>query len=115
MSEDASHAHHHDKKPNLVDASGKEESKEDATATAILRRKKKDNALVVEDATNDDNSVISLSPNTMDLLQLFRGDTVLVKGKKRKDTVLIVLKGRFVHGTRWYETGGVQGCGCGSR
>ncbi len=27
----------------------------------------------------------------MDNLQLFRGDTVLVKGKKRKDTVLIVL------------------------
>lgn len=27
----------------------------------------------------------------MDTLQLFRGDTVLVKGKMRKDTVLIVL------------------------
>jgi transitional endoplasmic reticulum ATPase len=27
----------------------------------------------------------------MDTLSLFRGDTVLVKGKKRKDTVLIVL------------------------
>lgn len=27
----------------------------------------------------------------MDTLQLFRGDTVLVRGKKRKDTVLIVL------------------------
>lgn len=43
------------------------------------------------DATNDDNSVIALSNNTMETLQLFRGDTVLVKGKKRKDTVLIVL------------------------
>ncbi len=32
-----------------------------------------------------------MSPNTMDLLQLFRGDTVLVKGKRRRDTVLIVL------------------------
>ena len=27
----------------------------------------------------------------MEQLQLFRGDTVLVRGKKRKDTVLIVL------------------------
>lgn len=45
----------------------------------------------VTDAVNDDNSVIALSNNTMDTLQLFRGDTVLVKGKKRKDTVLIVL------------------------
>uniref|UniRef100_A0A060SYS4 ARAD1A19316p n=1 Tax=Blastobotrys adeninivorans TaxID=409370 RepID=A0A060SYS4_BLAAD len=82
--------HEEHKKPSLLDASGGDQ-KEDATATAILRRKKKDNALVVDDATNDDNSVISLSPNTMDLLQLFRGDTVLVKGKKRHDTVLIVL------------------------
>jgi transitional endoplasmic reticulum ATPase len=45
----------------------------------------------VTDAVNDDNSVIALSSNTMETLQLFRGDTVLVKGKKRKDTVLIVL------------------------
>ena len=43
------------------------------------------------DATNDDNSIIALSNNTMETLQLFRGDTVLVKGKKRKETVLIVL------------------------
>lgn len=35
--------------------------------------------------------IIALSNNTMETLQLFRGDTVLVKGKKRKDTVLIVL------------------------
>jgi transitional endoplasmic reticulum ATPase len=40
---------------------------------------------------NDDNSVITLSNNTLETLQLFRGDTVLVKGKKRKDTVLTVL------------------------
>jgi hypothetical protein len=45
----------------------------------------------VTDAKNDDNSVIALSNQTMETLQLFRGDTVLVKGKKRKDTVLIVL------------------------
>ena len=45
----------------------------------------------VTDAVNDDNSIIALSNNTMETLQLFRGDTVLVRGKKRKDTVLIVL------------------------
>lgn len=45
----------------------------------------------VTDAVNDDNSIIALSNATMETLQLFRGDTVLVKGKKRKDTVLIVL------------------------
>ncbi|KAI7875211.1 transitional endoplasmic reticulum ATPase [Lichtheimia hyalospora FSU 10163] len=60
-------------------------------ATAILRRKNAPNKLIVDDATNDDNSVITLSNATMEALQLFRGDTVLVKGKKRRDTVLIVL------------------------
>lgn len=80
--------HHH--KP-LLDASGAEPHVEDSTATAILRRKKKPNTLLVDDATNDDNSVIAINSNTMDKLELFRGDTVLVKGKKRKDTVLIVL------------------------
>jgi transitional endoplasmic reticulum ATPase len=63
-------------------------------ADAILRsgsKKRSPNRLIVDDATNDDNSVISLSPTKMDELELFRGDTVLIKGKKGKDTVCIVL------------------------
>ncbi|RUS33040.1 Aaa Atpase P97VCP ND1 in complex WITH P47 C, partial [Jimgerdemannia flammicorona] len=60
-------------------------------ATAILRRKAAPNKLIVDDATNDDNSILSLSRATIERLQLFRGDTVLIKGKKRRDTVLIVL------------------------
>ena len=79
-----------DHKP-LLDSSGAEHRDEDATATAILRSKKKANSLLVDDAVNDDNSVIAINSNTMDKLELFRGDTVLVKGKKRRDTVLIVL------------------------
>ena len=49
------------------------------------------NRLFVEEATTDDNSVACLSPAKMDELGLFRGDTVLIRGKKRRDTVLIVL------------------------
>ncbi|KAF9436823.1 AAA ATPase cdc48 [Entomortierella beljakovae] len=60
-------------------------------ATAILRKKAAPNKLVVDDATNDDNSVLALSTATMEKLQFFRGDMVLVKGKKRRDTVLIIL------------------------
>ena len=60
-------------------------------ATAILRRKAKPYRLVVENADNDDNSVVSLSQDKMDELDLFRGDTVLVKGKRKKETVCIVL------------------------
>lgn len=54
-------------------------------------KKRSPNRLIVDDATNDDNSVISLSPAKMEQLELFRGDTVLIKGKKGKDTVCIVL------------------------
>jgi transitional endoplasmic reticulum ATPase len=54
-------------------------------------KKKNPNRLIVDDAINDDNSVVSLHLNTMTELQLFRGDTVMIKGKKRKDTVCIVL------------------------
>lgn len=58
---------------------------------AILKKKNSPNRLIVDDAINDDNSVISMHTETMEKLQLFRGDTVIVKGKKRKDTILIVL------------------------
>lgn len=60
-------------------------------STAILDRKKAPNRLLVDDATNDDNSVAALSPAKMEELGLFRGDTILLKGKKRRDTVCIVL------------------------
>ncbi|CCH60280.1 hypothetical protein TBLA_0C04840 [Henningerozyma blattae CBS 6284] len=82
-----------EEKHHLLDGSGADPSNdaEDRTATAILRTKKKPNMLLVDDAINDDNSVIAINSNTMDTLELFRGDTVLVKGKRRRDTVLIVL------------------------
>jgi transitional endoplasmic reticulum ATPase len=72
-------------------ASGSTPSDKKDFSTAILERKKAPNRLYVEEATNDDNSVVALHPATMEKLQLFRGDTVLLKGKKRRDTVCIVL------------------------
>lgn len=76
---------------SLVNPSDLTVHKEDDTALAILKRKASPNKLIVDDATNDDNSICTLHPDTMETLQLFRGDTVLLKGKKRRDTVLIVL------------------------
>uniref|UniRef100_A0A7S0MQC1 Vesicle-fusing ATPase n=1 Tax=Pyramimonas obovata TaxID=1411642 RepID=A0A7S0MQC1_9CHLO len=73
-----------------AEASGAKGDKKDFT-TAILERKKAPNRLIVDESVNDDNSVIALNLKTMEELQLFRGDTVLIKGKKRKDTVCIVL------------------------
>ncbi|KAL6213524.1 hypothetical protein ACLB2K_012971 [Fragaria x ananassa] len=60
-------------------------------STAILNRKKAPNRLIVDEAVMDDNSVAQLHPATMEKLQLFRGDTVLIKGKKRRDTISIAL------------------------
>jgi len=67
------------------------ENKENDTATAILRTKAKPNRLLVEDAVNDDNSVVSMSQAKMDELNIFRGDTVLLKGRRKRDTVAIAL------------------------
>jgi transitional endoplasmic reticulum ATPase len=47
--------------------------------------------LIVDESRNDDNSVICLSAAKMDELNFFRGDTVLIKGKKGRDTVCVVL------------------------
>merc|ERR1712004_641573 len=66
-------------------------AKGDDLATAILEKKDRPNRLIVDEAANDDNSVVALSQAKMDELELFRGDSVLLKGKKRKETVCIVL------------------------
>ncbi|VTJ87286.1 Hypothetical predicted protein [Marmota monax] len=67
------------------------DSKGDDLSTAILKQKNRPNGLIVDEAINEDNSVVSLSQPKMDELQLFRGDTVLLKGKKRREAVCIVL------------------------
>lgn len=46
---------------------------------------------MVDEAINDDNSVVYLSETTLEKLGLFRSDTVLLKGKKRRETITVVL------------------------
>lgn len=55
------------------------------------KKKRSPNRLIVDESANDDNSVIHLSASKMEELQLFRGDNVLLKGKRRKETIAIVL------------------------
>lgn len=69
---------------------GDEEEKKDLS-TAIMDKKRSPNRLLVDEAQNDDNSVIALSAAKMEELELFRGDTVTIKGKKGHETVCIVL------------------------
>jgi len=52
------------------------------------------NRLIVEDTlekNKNENSAIYLNSKKIEELKLFRGDTVLIKGKKRKDTVSITM------------------------
>ncbi|KAI3352919.1 hypothetical protein L3Q82_019499 [Scortum barcoo] len=60
-------------------------------STAILKQKYRPNRLVVDEALNEDSSIVSLSQSKTEELQLFRGDTVVLKGRKRRQTVCIVL------------------------
>ncbi|CAI7617193.1 unnamed protein product [Penicillium crustosum] len=45
----------------------------------------------VANAVYDENSAVTVSEKTMETLQLSRGDTVLIKEKNGRDTVLVVL------------------------
>ena len=51
------------------------------------------NRLLVDEAAgaNDDNSVVAMNETRMSELGLFRGDTVLLKGKRGHETVCLVL------------------------
>ena len=48
-------------------------AKPNDVSEAILKRKASPNKLLVDEATNDDNSVCSMNTATMEELQLFRG------------------------------------------
>ena len=56
--------------PSNLKAHGNEDQD---TALAILKKKAAPNKLIVDDATNDDNSVCTISTATMEQLELFRG------------------------------------------
>ena len=54
--------------------------------------KRSPNRLIVDEAHGEgDNSVVMLSLAKMEELQLFRGDTVLIKGKKKHETVCVAI------------------------
>ncbi len=50
-------------------------------STAILEHKKAPNRLMVEEAKTDDNSVVEMTQAKMDELKIYKGDTVLLRGK----------------------------------
>jgi transitional endoplasmic reticulum ATPase len=60
-------------------------------STAILDKKKAPNKLTVDESTNDDNSTVMMSQAKMSELKIFKGDPVLLRGKKRKETIAVAL------------------------
>jgi transitional endoplasmic reticulum ATPase len=78
-----------DKQPTNPPTQPKDDKKD--WTTAILDRKKAPNRLMVDDATNDDNSTIAMSPAKLSELKIYKGDPVLLKGKKRHETLCIAL------------------------
>lgn len=59
---------------------------------AVAQKVLKPNKLVVEESISDDNSVAYMNPDRMNELGIYRGDTILIKGKKNKSTVAVVLE-----------------------
>ncbi|CAL5052125.1 unnamed protein product [Urochloa decumbens] len=69
---------------------------DDATAAssspAAMTKKRAANRLVVEEATAvDESSICSMHPSTMEELSIYHGDIVLLKGKRRRDTVCMAI------------------------
>jgi hypothetical protein len=75
---------------DIIAEERKLKNSKEALATAILSRKMTPNTLLVDDSIVDDHSTISLSKAKIDELGLFDGDIVLLKGKKRKNTIAVV-------------------------
>ncbi|CAL5012304.1 unnamed protein product [Urochloa decumbens] len=64
-------------------------SKKDLS-TAILERKKAPNRLLADDGEGSvplDNSTVALSPTAIEQLGIYKGDLVLLRGKRRRETV----------------------------
>jgi transitional endoplasmic reticulum ATPase len=56
--------------------------------------------LLTDDSVTDDHSTVAMNSERMDELGLFSGDTVLLKGKKRRDTIAVVSSDDSVLETR---------------
>lgn len=78
------------KSPTVPPKDEKKEEKKDYS-TAILDRKKAPNRLMVDEAINDDNSTIACTQAKLNELKIYKGDPVLIKGKKRHETLCIAL------------------------
>jgi transitional endoplasmic reticulum ATPase len=71
--------------------SSRKRKRDEKTGAAMFKPKKVTNRLAVDDMQDGDNSVVALHPETLESLNLFHADTVLIRGKLRRDTVCYVV------------------------
>ena len=67
----------------LYSHSGPKEGTQQAYRTYLLTQ--------AEEALNDENSSVQLSQAKMSELKIFKGDAIFIKGKKRKETLVVAL------------------------
>lgn len=79
-----------DSKIETSPVAGDKETSKPALADGIAQMKLTARSLIVDDSSSDDHSTVALSAAKMEELGLLSGDTVLLKGKKRKSTVAVV-------------------------
>lgn len=60
-------------------------------STVIMEQKAAPNKLMVEQETIDDNSTVMMSPAKLAELKIFKGELVFIRGKKRKETLCVVM------------------------
>ncbi|KAH8611769.1 Cell division protein 48 (CDC48) N terminal domain [Trypanosoma vivax] len=60
-------------------------------APVELHKKLKKNKLIADDSENEDNTAVAMHPTRMTELDIFRGDLVKLRGKKRHFTVCVAL------------------------
>eukprot|EP00823_Brevimastigomonas_motovehiculus_P000975 TRINITY_DN1134_c0_g1_i1.p1 TRINITY_DN1134_c0_g1~~TRINITY_DN1134_c0_g1_i1.p1 ORF type:complete len:915 (+),score=311.46 TRINITY_DN1134_c0_g1_i1:52-2745(+) len=81
-----------DKKDEEMKTDDSKEAKAESDTKKPREMKRSPNRLIVDESHGDgDNSCVMLSTAKMEALNLYRGDTVLIKGKKKHDTVCIAI------------------------
>ena len=65
---------------------------EKANDTAIMDQKRSPNRLVADEPKNDDNSIVCMHESKMKELKIFNGDPVVLRGKRRHETLCIAIR-----------------------
>jgi len=76
--------------------------------TAILDQKKAPNRLIAEEPKNDDNSIVAMHESKMKELKIFNGDPVILRGKRRHETLCIAVRDNTMDPTKMGINKGVR-------